>query len=150
MENKSSNLQKLTLEILSCLCCLQSLNLIGGSIFSKTRNYQKNIVHIIYKHPLFLCVCWLKKTKSDLMMFLFCFVLFCFFLPILWGIVIVVNIKIIYFLSFLFTFPWRPYGPGPKQITKVRKRIFSTVLVMSDAQTLKIDHCVNHAVPVSV
>ena len=27
--------------ILSCLCCLQSLNLVGGSIFSKTRNYQK-------------------------------------------------------------------------------------------------------------
>ena len=28
-------------QMLSCLCCLQSLNSIGGSVFSKTRNYQK-------------------------------------------------------------------------------------------------------------
>ena len=64
----------------------------------------------------------LRKQKiSDLMMFFF-------FADFVIG-----YIKMITdFKRFLFTFPWRPYGPGHKQITKVWKSIiFSTFSVMS-------------------
>ena len=83
----------------------------------------------IQEHQL-KCMLIRKQKISDLMIFFF------FFLPILWWIVIVYLKMIIDFLSFLFTFPWQPYGPGHKQITKVWKSIFSTVLVMSE-------HCPN-------
>ena len=53
--------------------------------------------------------------------------------------IVIVYIKmIIDFQSFLFTFPWWPYGPdfssGHKQITKVWKSVYSTVLVMGAVQ----------------
>ena len=59
---------------------------------------------------------------------------------------------IIDFKNFLFTFSWKTHSPGHKHIIKVWKSIFSTVLVMSAVQneTLKINHWVNHAVPVHI
>ena len=61
------------------------------------------------------------------------------FLPSFDHFVIVYIKMIIDFKNFLHAFPWRPHDPGHKQITKVWKSIFSTVLVMSAFQneTLK-------------
>ena len=57
---------------------------------------------------------------------------------------------IIDFKNILLAFPWRPHGPGHKQITEVWKSIFSIVLVMSAFQNETLWNCVNHAVAVPV
>ena len=57
-------------------------------------------------------VCWLKKTENkwfDDVFFLLNFDLF----------VIIYIEMIIDFKNFLLAFPWRPHGPGHKQITNV-------------------------------
>ena len=76
-------------------------------------------------------ICWLKKTENtwfdDVLIFFIA------------DFVIVYIKMIIDFKNFLFAFPWRNMVEGTKQITKVWRSIFSTVLVTNAVQneTLK-------------
>ena len=80
-------------------------------------------------------VCWLKKTENKWLIWFYCHFFF-FFLIILW----LFTIKmIIDFKNFLLAFPWRPHGPGRKQITnsgsqRCGKVYFPLFLVMSTVQ----------------
>ena len=80
-----------------------------------------HIVNITYEHPL---KCLLIEENRKYVISL----IWWFFLSNFDHFVIVYIKMIIDFKTFLLAFPWRPHGPEHKQITKVWKSIFSTVL----------------------
>ena len=93
-----------------------------------------------------------RKQKAIWWCFCF-FVLFCFFCRFC-DCLSVYTQMIIDFKDFLFAFPWWPHGPdqGTSKSQRCGKVYFPLFWwwVLSKTRLWKINHCVNHAVPVSL